>query len=187
MGELIVRLLFCCILVLLYIAGLLICPTVERIWGIQIDLKLLLPLLSLVFLDSWLRLFADFMCSINLRERLKQGNKLIFKFQVTYTGRNVLAFGIESVEGLKDINAELIKHNSDGGNSGTSMVPENLVENLGVTNPCLAFSLICSFRAEPIPTFTIPLLCWDVYKLRIRFRVGDTKKRRMYFMKVHRR
>lgn len=86
MIEFLVRLLYVCFLVALYFVGLVLSPPQNVAHASSIDFKLLLPLVSLVFLEFFVRKFSPFFHSVLIENKQFDSRAFCLQFSLFHRG-----------------------------------------------------------------------------------------------------
>jgi len=135
--------------------GSFLSPKIKANLGYELDLKIILPLISTIFLDYWLRLFSHHFVKIILRQKFFSNIGFKLNFICNYRGHVPVRFKISSIEELKSINISLTWNNPIEGKQSTFDVPETFEANLNQHFSIIDFTLNCSFRNTPKPTLSL--------------------------------
>jgi hypothetical protein len=93
MKQIFIRLFFA--LIILGINLLIITPQVPIFSNYEIDLRVLIPFLGLLFLDPFISLFNPFFCSIKQLKKINNENESIIIHQIEYRGKDSLNVTVE--------------------------------------------------------------------------------------------
>lgn len=185
MRQLIIRISFVLFLVGLYALGLYTDPILKSILGIDVEPKVLLPLISFVFYDYWLTLFTKFLVTLKI-EKIFSSGRVELPMVFTYHGKDTVAISKIKLSGIADVNAKLILSPSNN-ETKTYCPPEKFMTYLSPTRPLIAVNIHLAFKRDPKPKLVIPIFMREVYIVKLSFKVGKCNKHKYIIISRKRR
>lgn len=182
MREFIVRLFYALFLLVIYYIGSKISPFLKEAINRDVDLELILPLTSIVFLDYWIRALSHFFFRLDLRHKIigKSSIKLGFKF--SYYGRRSLRFNMGPIQNLRSINPVLLWDDPITGDQKEYPVPEKFKIDIAENLPVIEFTMICNFKKKPEPILSLFRYAIYCYRPIINFKFGEKPKSKSYLL-----
>lgn len=101
MKQILIRLAFA--LIILLINLLIIDSKITIFTNYEIDLKILIPFLALLFLEPFINIFNPFFCSIKQQTSISEPNALTIKHRIEYVGKEPLSVGVKVQSSVYDI------------------------------------------------------------------------------------
>jgi len=159
-SELLVRLIYFAFAVGLCLVGASLSNAVKTHFGFDPELKILLPLFSLVFFDLYLRLFSRALTTVRLNHIIPSGSCTSLSYTVKYHGKVPVTVGFKelTIDGKRPSQLELTYDLLVAGQHNRVVVPENLLLPLSTVNCILNLEFSSGFSPMPTPTFSSQLL-----------------------------
>jgi hypothetical protein len=144
----------------------------------EVLFTLLIPIVFFVFYDYWSKLFTKFKVDLKIQKNFTPKDiKLHIVFK--YGGKDTVAISKINPSGINDVNAELIHLPSNKG----YCPPENFITHLSPRRPRSEVNIILAFkRGRPTPKHIIPIFRFEVYKVKLFFKVDDYNNHKNIFI-----
>jgi hypothetical protein len=147
--EFIYRTIFAAGVVGLYALGSVLSPWLAQ-KGYAIDLAVLLPLISIVYLTYVMRLLSNRFVMIGCRDPYLQGRYIVVPIEVQYLGMHPQHFRVRNVSGPSNANVFISASNHPLDDSDDNFcIPETYAFIISATDPIRCFSLVFALKAVP--------------------------------------
>ena len=180
MWQLAIRTSFILVIFVLYISGLYLTPILKSEFGININAEILLPIISFVFYDNWLRLFNKYAVDIKIDKNCYQ-NGFEISIDFIYFGRETIKISLEKLYGMNHVNAEIIASQPNNEPLRYSP-PEDFVIYLNTNQSSANIVIDLAFKRESKPRLIIPYKMLDIYFLVLKFKIGNSNKRKLLIL-----
>jgi len=178
MYEFIVRSLFVIIIVLLYFIGLFISDYLYKKYQFKFELKYILPIISLAYIEYWVRIFSSNFYKFTLVDSVLNDNSITLFLFFHSNSKYVKQFKILSIRGFKGIIPTISYRNSETDEFITLSMPELFSANPVLSHGIIKFSLNCRFRRYPKAFFHFRNLQLFLFKIIIYFNLNEFKKKK---------
>lgn len=181
MNEFLTRSSFVLIMIAVYFIGLMLSNYIKTRYNVTLELKYILPIVSLAYFDYWVRLFSSHFYKFKLLDTVINEKNIKFFLSFTSYSKYQGNFRILSVEGFKGILPTISYENPVTKKTEKFSPPEHFSVNSDSCNGILDFSLICKFRRAPKPLLCIRHTRFFFFKVVVRFCFGNTSKKKTLF------
>ena len=180
MNEFLVRSVFVLLIIIFYISGEFISNYLLQKHKIALELKYILPIVSLAYFEYWLRLFASCFFKFNLLKHVFNRSNLKLFLCIKNNSKFSGKFKITSIEGFKGIQPSITYENPKTKINEKSSLPENFDINLQENSNDYHFTLVCKFRVLPKPFFKIANLKFYFFKIKIKYNLNNVSKKKTF-------
>lgn len=165
MNEFIARSTFVFVIIAVYFIGLFLSTHLQSTYNITLELKYILPIISLAYFDYWMRLFSRSFYKFHLLDTVLNNKHLKCFMSFNPYTTLVKNFKIVSINGFRGISPIIEWTNPATKRITKFYLPEDFSVNLDSCNGIVDFSLIAKFRIAPKPIFHIRNLQFFFLKL----------------------
>lgn len=171
--EILLRMTFFFAICVLYYLGIIITTYIKTNYHLLIDLKILMPIFGLVFMDFFFRRTNHLLVSLTNFE-YRFNDNLALEYDFFYHGSSPICIEFVKLKGINGLHFDLIYEKSMANENGT-VIPEDFTTSLSGTDKKLSLNFSYSLRENPKPIFIIPIIRWSVYYIRLQLSVNDKK------------
>lgn len=169
-----IKIIYIFILLIFYFIGQYLDLIINETYNFSLDLKLLLPIINLVFYEDWLRLFKKY--SVKWKTSYKYGeNCILIINKFIYNGKDNIIISNRKISGIVYCNPEIIFY--DKGNL-VLPYPTNESVNLGPNNPSTKIGINLKFKRYPNPRVVIPFIKRQIFIVKLQFKINNSIKRK---------
>jgi len=185
MNEIFARLLFAAALFGLYLVGIKLSLIIKSDFMLNIEFKYILPIMTIVFLDYWIRAFSHYFCMLDLCYKSVNTSSLRLDFRFHYHGKKTIQFNMGPVENISGFDPVLIFENPLNNQSTNYPVPEKFSINVGANLPVFDFTILGTFRKEQKPSFRCFKHEWYIYRPVVFYEFGNRLKHKKILVLRH--
>jgi hypothetical protein len=148
-----------------------------------VDFKILLPLMSLAFLDFWLRLCEKFMVTLKVYDEVCNLEGIRITINCTYNYKNSVSFKLVELKGPFGKNPELtclLQNNKEK----SYAYPEQFSTSLSPTQKAVTIKIKSQFKQDYKPDFKF---CKnELYIIKLLFKIDNSNRRKRVYCWIRR-